>query len=41
LAGLFAAVVQGLSVQAIDGASATQLIAVVEAAMQAWPVSSS
>lgn len=40
LAGLFAAVIQGLSVQAIDGASQTQLLAVAEAAMQAWPTRS-
>jgi TetR/AcrR family transcriptional regulator, copper-responsive repressor len=39
LAGLFAAVIQGLSVQAIDGASQSQLLAVAEAAMQAWPPS--
>lgn len=37
LASLYAAVIQGMSVQAIDGASITQLCELADAAMQAWP----
>jgi AcrR family transcriptional regulator len=37
LAGLYAAVIQGMSVQAIDGASFNQLCELADAAMLAWP----
>ena len=37
LAGLVLAVTQGMSVLARDGASRTSLLAVVEAALRAWP----
>ncbi len=37
LASLYAAVIQGMSVQAIDGASFTQLCELADAAMLAWP----
>ena len=37
LAGLVLAVTQGMSVLARDGASRTSLLAMVEAALQAWP----
>jgi len=37
LASLYAAVIQGMSVQAIDGASITQLCELADAAMLAWP----
>ncbi len=39
LAGFFAAVVQGMSVQAIDGTSRKKLLKVADLAMSAWPVS--
>lgn len=39
LAGYFATVVQGMSVQARDGSSAAQLVAIVKLAMRAWPAS--
>jgi hypothetical protein len=37
LAGLFMAVVQGMSVQAIDGENAAKMHAVADAALAAWP----
>jgi AcrR family transcriptional regulator len=37
LASLYMAVTQGMSVQASDGASRARLLAMAEAAMQAWP----
>lgn len=37
LARFYVAVVQGMAVQAIDGASSAELQAVVEAALAAWP----
>lgn len=37
LARFYATVVQGLSIQALDGAAPGELAAVVEAAMRAWP----
>lgn len=37
LASLYAAVIQGMSVQAIDGASSSQLCELADAAMLAWP----
>ncbi len=37
LANFYTAIVQGMSVQAIDGASTTDLIAVVDLALNAWP----
>jgi AcrR family transcriptional regulator len=41
LARFYASVVEGMSVQAIDGASAQQLNAVVDIALAAWPRESS
>lgn len=38
LARFYVTVLQGLSVQAIDGATAAQLTAVMEAALDVWPV---
>ncbi|WP_197053885.1 TetR/AcrR family transcriptional regulator [Chitinibacter sp. ZOR0017] len=37
LAGFYAGVIQGMSVQAIDGASCADLQKMVDLAMQAWP----
>lgn len=37
LARLYVTVLQGMSIQAIDGATTTELTAVVEAALRAWP----
>lgn len=37
LAGYFSTVVQGMSVQARDGGSEAQLVAIVKLAMRAWP----
>ena len=37
LASLYMGVIQGMSTQARDGASRTNLLAMAEAAMQAWP----
>ena len=37
LAGFYAGVIQGMSVQAIDGASKTDLLKMADFAMQAWP----
>jgi AcrR family transcriptional regulator len=37
LAGFYTTVVQGMSIQALDGASAGKLCAVVDAALRAWP----
>jgi AcrR family transcriptional regulator len=37
LAGFFMAVVQGMSIQAIDGADAASLHAIADAALAAWP----
>jgi hypothetical protein len=37
LAGYFAMVIQGMAVQAIDGANAGALEAMVTSAMKAWP----
>ena len=37
LARFYVTVLQGMSVQAIDGASAAELTAVMEAALRAWP----
>ena len=37
LAGFFALVIQGLAIQARDGASAASLLRMVDVAMQAWP----
>lgn len=40
LAGYFALVIQGLSIQARDGASASSLLRMVDVAMAAWPAAS-
>jgi AcrR family transcriptional regulator len=37
LAGFYASVIQGMSVQAIDGASKAELLNIAEIALQAWP----
>jgi len=37
LAGFYASVIQGMSVQAIDGASQAELLNIAEIALQAWP----
>lgn len=39
LAGFYAGVIQGMSVQAIDGASQADLLKMTDIAMQAWPSS--
>ena len=39
LARLFGAVLQGMTVQARDGATEAELAAVADAAMRAWPAS--
>lgn len=39
LAGFYAAVLQGMSVQAIDGASVKDLMAIAETAITLWPAS--
>ncbi|WP_348944769.1 TetR/AcrR family transcriptional regulator [Chitinibacter sp. FCG-7] len=38
LAGFYAGVIQGMSVQAIDGASTVDLLNMADLAMKAWPV---
>lgn len=37
LAGFYASVIQGMSVQAIDGANQAELLNIAEIALQAWP----
>ncbi|WP_157669774.1 TetR/AcrR family transcriptional regulator [Chitinibacter sp. GC72] len=37
LAGFYAGIIQGMSVQAIDGASTADLLKMADLAMQAWP----